>query len=259
MEARPAEARHRNGRGAVGRGGAEAAGFDRRTGVAAAVVSALAFSTEGLFAVAAFQRGADAAAALVVRFVIAVGYALTWLLWLRVRPTGMSPTGISPAGMSPTGISPAGARPAAAGQPSGAIRARDLRLVFAAGMLAHGAIPRLLFESFALIPTWLALLLFYLFPVLVTVGEHVLGRQRLRPGRMLTVGMTLAGAALVANPATGAGIHPLGVLLALGAAVGNAVFLLAMDPILRRVPVPDAVAVQFGGGIVAQTVLLVAG
>ncbi|HEX6988108.1 MAG TPA: DMT family transporter, partial [Bacillota bacterium] len=46
---------------------------------------------------------------------------------------------------------------------------------------------------------------------------------------------------------------------ALGAAVGNAVFLLAMDPILRRVPVPDAVAVQFGGGIVAQTVLLVAG
>ncbi|MBO2528312.1 MAG: hypothetical protein CW348_00375 [Thermobifida sp.] len=69
-------------------------------------------------------------------------------------------------------------------------------MIFALGGLAHGAVPRLLFEAFMRIPTWLALLLFYLFPVLVHVGEHVLGRHPLGRRRALTVAVTLAGAAL---------------------------------------------------------------
>lgn len=170
-----------------------------------------------------------------MRYGVAVSYVLAWILLTRTGAGGTGPEART------------------------ATHARDLRFIFIAALFAHGAVPRLLFESFALIPTWLALLLFYLFPVMVTVGEHLLGRRRLGWRRLLTVALTLAGAALVANPAGGAAIHPLGVVLALAGAVCNAIFLLAIDPVLQRVAIHEAVALQFAGGTVAHLAMLAAG
>nr|MBO2508916.1 hypothetical protein [Bacillota bacterium] len=222
----------------------------RRVGVAAAVVSALAFSTEGLFSVGALRMGADVPAALALRYLVAVAYVAVVLLLAgpRRRDEGGG-----------TGGDPVDGAGRAAARGAAGPRRQDLAVIFALGGLAHGAVPRLLFEAFMRIPTWLALLLFYLFPVLVHVGEHVLGRHPLGRRRALTVAVTLAGAALVANPSTGADIRAAGVLLAVAAAFCNAAFLLAVDPVLQRTHLHHAVAAQFGGGAVVHAALLLAG
>ena len=54
-----------------------------------------------------------------------------------------------------------------------------------------------LFEGFARAPVALVLLLFYIYPLLVTIGAAFLYGEELGPGRMLVVAVGLAGIALI--------------------------------------------------------------
>lgn len=196
----------------------------------AAVVAALAFSTEGLFSVRSFQLGVDVSTALATRYAIATLAVFGWL-WRSYR------------------------RDREPGVPAPV----DLFYLVIAGLLAHAGLPRLLFESFLLIPTWLTLLVFYTYPVMVAMGEHLLGRERVTGRRMLLILTALIGVALVAQSQGEMTIDPLGVIYALGAAALNTIFMLLLGPVLQRVQLSTAVAVQFTGGLLAHGVVLIAG
>lgn len=205
-------------------------------GTAAAVIAAIAFSTEGLFSVRSVEAGVDVSTALTARYLVATAVTLTWLYFLGRRPS-------------------AGGREATRRRHS----SRDLLYLAAAGLLAHFGLPRLLFEAFLLIPTWLTLLVFYSFPAMVAIGEHLLGRERLSRQRLVIVATTLAGVGLVAQSQDEATVHLLGVMYALGAAILNTVFMLMMGPVLERTPLRIAVATQFGGGLAGHAAVLLAG
>lgn len=161
--------------------------------------SSLAFSFEGLLARLAIGAGASLLGAIFVRYTIAAAIA-----WIVLALQG--------------GI-------------------RPLSRHDEAGFLLGGAIglagtTTLLFLAFARIPTSLAIVLLYVYPVLVAAGAHVLGRERLTAGVAAAGGTAVVGVALVSAPSGGAQLA--GVALALAAAALNAVLVLWTEPLMAR-------------------------
>lgn len=209
-----------------------------RFGIAANIVSALAFSTEGLLSVRSIELGADAGVALVARYVLALAIITAWYY---ARP-----------------------RPREAIEFEAGIETRrstnDVLLLLFGGMLAHGAVPRFLFEAFLLIPTWLAFTTFFTYPALVMIGGHLLGRERIDSVRLLTLATAFVGIFLVAGRTDGAAaIDPRGILLGFGAALANSIFFLSLDPVLQRVRVEKALVLQIAGATSLHVMLLLAG
>lgn len=80
------------------------------------------------------------------------------------------------------------------------------------------------FSAVQFIPPALALLIEFLGPVLLVCWTWA--RTRIAPPQLTMIGIVVAviGLALVSGVIGAGGLHPLGILLALGAAVGNAVY-----------------------------------
>jgi len=161
--------------------------------------SAIAFSVEGLLARGALGGGASLLGAIAVRYAVAA--ALAWAALALSR--------------SAKGLS----------------RADNLRL-FLLGAVGYGATTTLLFLAFVRIPTSLAIVLLYAYPALVALGGHLLGRDRLTPGVVVSVATAILGVALVSAPSGGAELA--GALLAFAAAALNAVTVLGTEPVLAR-------------------------
>lgn len=215
------------------------AGRVLQLGIAANVISALGFSTEGLLSVRTNELGVEGEVALFVRYLVALLLLLPWYYWRQSLQ-----------------------RPESEAEPQTTVTRGDLFLLVAAGILTHGIVSRLLFESFARIPTWLTVIIFFTFPAMVTIGGHLIGRERINSVRLITLLITFGGIALVAGRPGVEGattINPLGVMLALAAALGNAIFLLLLEPVLGRVRVNTAIVVQVGGAVAFHGVLVLVG
>jgi drug/metabolite transporter (DMT)-like permease len=92
-----------------------------------------------------------------------------------------------------------------------------------------------------------ATLLFFTYPVIVTLGAWLVGRGA---PRRLTLGalvVTLAGASIVAGTGAGIAIEPIGIAFALGAAALYSAYLVGSDLVLRRTA-PFTSAMWVGGG-----------
>jgi drug/metabolite transporter (DMT)-like permease len=95
-----------------------------------------------------------------------------------------------------------------------------------------------------------ATLLFFTYPVIVTLGAWLVGRGA--PGRLTLVALisTLAGAAIVGGTGAGIAIEPIGVAFALGAACLYSAYLVGSDLVLRRTaPFTSAMWVAGGASI----------
>ncbi|HEX7276537.1 MAG TPA: DMT family transporter [Acidimicrobiales bacterium] len=77
-------------------------------------------------------------------------------------------------------------------------------------------------------------LLFYAYPVMVTVAELALGWSRLRPRVLAALAVSVAGTVLVVAAGDELGISTAGMALALGAAMGFAAYLLACTRFAHR-------------------------
>jgi drug/metabolite transporter (DMT)-like permease len=101
-----------------------------------------------------------------------------------------------------------------------------------------------MFIAFDLITVALALLGFYTYPAIVAVAGVALGRERLDGPRAMALVLALIGmVAVVAaqlDPSTGLDVNWLGVALALGAALSQAVFVLISRDGYRAVPTDQA-------------------
>lgn len=130
-------------------------------------------------------------------------------------------------------------------------RLRDLRgrqaAAFAVAAIAASTLNLAMFLAFERATVALVLLGFYTNPALIAVGSAALGHERLDGPRLGALGLALAGMAAVVlgglSDTDGAG-DPSGILLALGAAASQAVFVL-----VSRSGYRDVAADRAMGGI----------
>jgi drug/metabolite transporter (DMT)-like permease len=175
---------------------------DRLVGVALVVVSAASFGTAGVLARVAYDDGAEPIALLACRFAIAASlFAVARL-----------------------------ARPAPAP------RGRALRGLAVMGV-AYFLQSFCYFTAVDHAPPGLVALLLYTFPAIVVVLGAVVLHLPLRRRVAVACGVALAGTALIVVPTVGGGddASPLGIALALGAALVYSGYILLGSKVLERV------------------------
>lgn len=137
------------------------------------------------------------------------------------------------------------------------------RVALGVAALAGASLDVTMFLAFARVPVAIVLLGFYLFPAMVAAGSAVLGWERLDRTRVAALGVSLAGMVAVVIGGEGAGalagLDPVGVLLAIGSAVSQAVFVLVARRGYRQVPTEQAMTFVLTGSAVVATVLALAG
>ncbi|OGO57333.1 MAG: hypothetical protein A2V85_15705 [Chloroflexi bacterium RBG_16_72_14] len=101
-----------------------------------------------------------------------------------------------------------------------------------------------MFTAFGRIPIALALMLFYTYPAGVVVVDVLLGHERITPDRLVALGLSSVGVVLVLaggmGASAGGALDALGVLLGLGAAASQVVFVTTSRHGYRSVPADAA-------------------
>jgi drug/metabolite transporter (DMT)-like permease len=114
---------------------------------------------------------------------------------------------------------------------------RGLLLGLLFGAVFYAGQNGLFFAALQRISATLATLLVFVAPVMVAAAAVALGRERLGPGQLAAIPLSLAGVALVLVGGEGVGtVDAVGVLLALGCAVVYSGFMLLTHSLVARVP-----------------------
>jgi drug/metabolite transporter (DMT)-like permease len=113
---------------------------------------------------------------------------------------------------------------------------RVLAVAVGLGAFGYATQATLFFSALQRMDASLLSLILYTYPILVTVGAVLLGRERLTRRRLAALLAASAGTLLVLAGAGGAGFRPVGVLMAAGAAITYTVYILIADTIVDRVP-----------------------
>jgi len=137
------------------------------------------------------------------------------------------------------------------------------RVALAVAALAGASLDVTMFLAFARVPVAIVLLCFYLFPAIVAVGSALLGWKRIDRTRGLALLISIAGmvAVVIGSPGSGVltGLDPVGVLLAIGSAVSQAVFVLVARRGYREVPTEQAMTVVLVTSASIATLLAIGG
>jgi drug/metabolite transporter (DMT)-like permease len=168
-----------------------------RIGAALCLVAAAAFALQPILVRLAFDDGAGVASVGAIRFALAA-LVLGFL-----------------------------ARKAIAAAPRGTLVAP-----FVLGLTIYGLETGLFFASLQRIDVSLASLLMCSYPALVVAGTIMLRRERASRRRVVALAVALAGVGLVLAGGIGGAIDPVGIALALAAAVAYAAYVLVSDRLL---------------------------
>lgn len=191
----------------------------RPLGLAFALASSASFGLSGIFASALLESGWSAGAVTTVRIAGAALVLLAPALWLLRGRWGAA--------------------------------LRSWKEVLLLGLMAVALCQLAFFSAVAYIEPSLALLIEFLGPVLLVLFGWAMTRRAPAALTLAGAGVALVGLALISGIG-GEALHPLGVLLALGAAVGNAAYWVAASRADSELP-PIALA---GLGLVVGAVLL---
>lgn len=131
---------------------------------------------------------------------------------------------------------------------------RDGRRAFVLGLVMAGQ-TSLLFAALTRIEASLGELLTFVYPALVVLGAIALRHEPASPRRLVALALAMAGVALVLAGAGTGTLDPLGVALALGGAVLNAVYVLAAGRIGPRVPALTFSALLCSGAAAAFAIV----
>ncbi|MGW3785266.1 DMT family transporter [Micromonospora chokoriensis] len=207
-------------------------------GAALCLLSAACFGAMAIFGKLAYDAGVPTGELLLVRFTLA---AVLLGVALLMRP------GLRRA-------SPAPGRPAMTGR-------RVLAVAIGLGAVGYAAQAGLFFSALELMDASLLALILYTYPVLVTVGAVLLGRDRLSPRRGAALVAASGGTLLVLLGAGGVGFHPLGALLAFAAALTYTIYILVADTVVHRLApvVLSALVLTGAAGTLAVRALLTGG
>lgn len=173
------------------------------TGILLVLVATVALSTEAVAAKIAFAQGANILSTLAVRYIIA---ACCFSACLLVR--GLVLPSLT-----------------------------DLTRIALLGIGAQASTVLLLFHSFYYLPAALAILFLYLYPAFTTILSRLFLKEPFTWRKATALLLTLGGCAVILGFPAG-DIDPRGVILAAGAALTNAVFLVGSAGLLSQVHVP---------------------
>jgi drug/metabolite transporter (DMT)-like permease len=174
----------------------------RSTGTILCLASAAAFGAMAVFGKLAYEAGATVGTLLAVRFTFAAGAFWSRTPLREVRALGR----------------------------------RDLGIALGLGAIGYAAQAGCYFAALERIDASLLSLVLYTFPAIVAVAAIVLGRERADARRIVALVLASAGLVLVVAGAGAGALDPLGVSLALAAAVIYATYILVSDGIARRLP-----------------------
>jgi drug/metabolite transporter (DMT)-like permease len=175
-------------------------GADReQQGILLCVLAAAGFGAMAIFAKLAYAAGFDAASLLLLRFTIAA--VVLWAIVLVRRPS----------------------RP-------------SLRTVLAAvalGAFGYAVQAASFFFALERIDASMASLLLYVYPTLVLIGAIAMGRERATRRRVTALALASAGTVLVLMGGAAGALDPIGVALALVAAISYTAYILSADRAVR--------------------------
>lgn len=189
---------------------------ERMQGVLAAIFNATCYGLAPLAVNIAYREGASPYAVVMIRFVL--GALAIWVLAAalgRIQPLPVA----------------------------------TILLLLAWGGLLQATVTSLTFAAFQYADTSLVMLLFFTFPVMVTLAAPWFEHDPWSLQRWLAVGLSLAGTALLLRTSFQA-IHPLGIVLPLGAAVANAALIITGRRVTRTLPPPLVLAYIFTGSAI---------
>jgi Predicted permease, DMT superfamily len=137
------------------------------------------------------------------------------------------------------------------------------RVALGVAALMGASLDVTMFLAFARVPVAIVLLCFYLFPAMVAIGSALLGWERLDRNRVVALVIALAGMVAVVIGGQAAGglgaLDPIGVLLAIGSAVSQAVFVLVARRGYQQVPTEQVMTVVLTVSASIATLLAIAG
>lgn len=137
------------------------------------------------------------------------------------------------------------------------------RVALGVAALAGASLDVTMFLAFARVPVAIVLLCFYLFPAIVAAATALLGWERMDRTRAAALVISLGGMVAVVIGGEGAsalgGLDPIGILLAIGSAVSQAVFVLVSRRGYREVPTEQAMVVVLSVSAGIATLLAVGG
>ncbi|MCO1655571.1 DMT family transporter [Pseudonocardia sp. S2-4] len=196
-------------------------------GAVLCLVSAACFGAMAIFGKLAYEAGVPTGTLLLVRFALA---AVLLVALLVLRP----------------GLRSGAATGARSARPTTGL------LVTALGMGAVGYATQssLYFSALEVMDASLLALIFYTYPLLVTLGAVALGRDRLTARRAAALVAASGGTLLVLAGAGAQQIDPIGALMAFGTALAYTVYILVADTVVGRLaPVPLAALVMSGAAL----------
>jgi drug/metabolite transporter (DMT)-like permease len=186
--------------------------------------SAAAFGCMGIFGKLAYDDGATVGTLLAVRFGLAA-----ILFWTLIRLRDLR-----------------------------GLRRRDVAIALGLGAVGYAAQAGCYFSALERIDVSLLALVLYTFPAMVAVAAVAIGRERVDRRKVLALILSSAGLVLVVAGAGAGSLDPLGVSLALAAAVIYTTYILVGDGVSQRVParvlstlVATGAAVSLAGGSAA--------
>jgi drug/metabolite transporter (DMT)-like permease len=176
----------------------------RSSGTLLCLGSAAAFGAMAVFGKLAYADGATVGTLLAVRFVLAAA-----LLWAPILARG-------------------------AAREIRALGGRDVGIALALGGGCYATQAGCYFAALERIDASLLSLVLYTFPAIVAVTAIALGRERADGRRLAALGLASGGLALVVAGAGSGALDPLGVALALGAAIVYSAYILTSEGISGR-------------------------
>ncbi|GIE91213.1 EamA domain-containing membrane protein RarD [Actinoplanes regularis] len=122
------------------------------------------------------------------------------------------------------------------------------------GVLGYALQAGLYFTALQRMSASLLSLILYTYPLLVTVGAILLGRDRLTPRRCVALAAASAGTLLVLAGTGGMSFDALGALLGFGCALTYTAYILVSDTVVHRLPPTLMSALVMAGAAVALAV-----
>ncbi|WP_214401457.1 DMT family transporter [Pseudonocardia lacus] len=201
-------------------------------GAALCLLSAACFGAMAVFGKLAYAEGVSPDALVLVRFALAAVLLAVLLVvrpGLRAMPTGTR----TPRGRAAIGV---------------------LATAFALGAVGYATQASLYFAALERMGASLLSLIFYSYPLLVTLGAVLLGRDRLTAGRCAALAAASGGLVLVLAGAGGLDVDPVGAALGFGTALAYTVYILVADGVVGRLPPVLLAALVMTGAAVTLTV-----
>lgn len=119
---------------------------------------------------------------------------------------------------------------------SGRVAGKAMVIAFGLGFFGYAVQAALYFEALRRMDATLLSLVLYTYPLLVTLGAVLLGRDRLTPRRGAALAAASTGVLLVLLGAGGMAFDLLGVAMGFGCAVTYAAYILVSDTVVHRLP-----------------------